>query len=250
MSPCLSYSADGYSEDKEMGKRQKILRAFVLAVTVVLLGILVAVGCSRNQPASAPEASEASQTPPATELPVIGEAPDFELTNQDGTRITLAELSGKVVLMNFIYTSCPTACQLQNFDLKSVWDSLDEASRRELVIVSISFDPEVDTPQVLKEYAQAWGFDIPGWYFLTGSQAEIAKVLGEYGVYYQLVPPEEHVHPDGEVHPHARGFSHMNQALLIDQDGMIRSQYLGIQIGGKVFPVESMLEDVLALLRS
>jgi protein SCO1/2 len=119
-----------------------------------------------------------------------------------------------------------------------------------LVIVSISFDPEVDTPQVLKAYIQDWGFDIPGWYFLTGSQDEIDKVMGEYGVAYKLVPPEEHLHSDGEVHPHGRSFSHMNQAVLIDQDGMIRSQYLGIQIGEQVLPRENMLEDVMALLQS
>jgi protein SCO1/2 len=222
-------------------KRRKILRRHVLVVVMIVLGVLIAASCGGNQPAPAPEASE---------LPVMREAPDFELTDQDETRITLAELSGKVVLMNFIYTSCPSACQLQNFDLKSVWGSLDEASRRELVIVSISFDPEVDTPQVLKEYAQSWGFDIPGWYFLTGSLEEVAKVLEEYGVFYELVPAGEHTHPDGEVEFHGRGFIHMNQAILIDQDGMIRSQYLGMQIGGQVLPRETMLEDVRALLQS
>jgi cytochrome oxidase Cu insertion factor (SCO1/SenC/PrrC family) len=103
---------------------------------------------------------------------------------------------------------------------------------------------------VLKEYTQVMGFDIPGWYFLTGSQDEIAKVMGEYGVYYELVPAGEHTHPDGEVEFHERGFSHLNQAVLIDQRGMIRSQYIGIQIGEQVLPRENMLEDVRALLQS
>ncbi len=55
--------------------------------------------------------------------------------------------------MNFIYTSCPGACHLQNFDLLMVRKELNEASRQGLALVSISFDPEVDTPKVLKEYA-------------------------------------------------------------------------------------------------
>ncbi len=215
-------------------KKERILKRYMLVVVMMVLSLLVVIGCGGSQ----------------TELPVIGESPDFELTNQDGARITLAELRGKVVLMNFIYTSCPSACVLQSFDLKAVWDNLDEALRQEFVMVSISFDPEVDTPQVLKEYAQTLGFDIPGWYFLTGSQDEIAKVMGEYGVYYELVPAGEHTHPDGEVEFHERGFSHMNQAILIDQRGMMRSQYLGMQIGGQVLPRENMLEDVRALLRS
>ena len=166
-----------------------------MVVVMMVLSLLVVVSCGRSQPVSLPDTSKAGTTSHETELPVIGEAPDFELTNQDEARMRLSELRGKVVLMNFIYTSCPGPCHLQNFGLLIVRNGLDEASRQELVLASISFDPEVDTPQVLKEYARARGFDIPGWHFLTGSQEEIAKVTAEYGVVYELVPPETYVHP-------------------------------------------------------
>ena len=146
-----------------MKKRRKALKVYAVVASIMALSLLVIVSCDRSQPASSPGVSEDGNASHEAELPVLGEAFDFELTNQDGTRITLAELRGKVVLMNFIYTSCPTACQLENFDLKSVWDSLDEDSRRALVIVSMSFDHEVETTQVLKECAQAWGVDVPGW---------------------------------------------------------------------------------------
>jgi protein SCO1/2 len=185
-----------------------------------------------------------------TAMPIIEEAPGFELTHQDGARVALADLRGSVVLMNFIYTSCPDVCQLQNLDLKRLRDRMDEDSRRQLVLVSVSFDPEVDTPTVLKDYARAMGGGVPEWYFLTGSQEEITRVTAEYGVFYQLAPEETHTHDDGETETHARSFNHMNQAVLIDQQGMLRRQYLGMPIGGLVFPVDNMVEDISALLDS
>ncbi len=217
---------------------------------VLLLGclLLVSPACSREAPAPEPVAPPSLTAPIPQELPLIAEAPDFELTDQDGARIRLSDHRGKIVLMNFIYTSCPSACQLQNLDFRNIRNGLDEASRLELALVSMSFDPEVDTPQVLKEYAQARGFYGPGWHFLTGSPEEVAAITDIYGVVYQLVPPEEHMHPDGEAHPHGRGFSHLNQAFLIDREGIVRKAYLGVQIGSQVFAVDEMLADIRSLL--
>ncbi len=217
---------------------------------VLLLGclMLVSSACSREAPTPESVAPPSLTAPLLQELPVIAEAPDFELTDQDGARIRLSDHRGKVVLMNFIYTSCPSACQLQNLDFRNIRNGLDEASRRELALISMSFDPEVDTPQVLKEYAQARGFYGPGWHFLTGSPEEVAAITDIYGIVYQLVPPEEHLHADGEAHPHERGFSHMNQAFLIDREGMVRKAYLGIQINSQVFAVDEMIADIRSLL--
>ncbi len=221
-----------------------------LTLFVLLLGclLLVSPACSRAAPAPEPVAPPSLTASFPQELPLIAEAPDFELTDQDGARIRLSDHRGKIVLMNFIYTSCPTACQLQNLDFRNIRNGLDEASRLELALVSMSFDPEVDTPQVLKEYAQARGFYGPGWHFLTGSPEEVAAITDIYGVVYQLVPPEEHMHPDGEAHPHGRGFSHMNQAFLIDREGIVRKAYLGVQIGSQVFAVDEMIADIRSLL--
>lgn len=224
--------------------RTRLLQLSLLVVSLVL----IALACAREAASPVAPLPQSSHPTPTAELPVLGEAPGFELTNQDGARVKLSDFRGKVVLMNFVYTSCPGACHLQNFDLLMVRKGLDEASRQGLVLLSISFDPEVDTPQVLKEYAAARSFDVPGWHFLTGTPDEIARVTEAYGVVYELVPPEEHVHPGGEVHPHGRGFNHLNQAFLIDQQGMGRKAYLGIQIGQQVFATEEMLADVGSLL--
>lgn len=224
--------------------KRKLLVGLVTAL--VLLGVAA---CGSAQPADSPEVVGSSTQPEERVLPELGEAPGFELTNQDGDRIELADLRGSVVLMNFIYTSCPDVCQLQNIDLKTVRNLLDETSSSQMVLVSVSFDPEVDTPPVLKNYAEAMGGDIPEWYFLTGSEEEITRVTEDYGVYYQLVPAETHTH-DGETENHARGFNHMNQAFLIDQQGIVRRQYLGMLMGGQVFPIDDMVADISALTGS
>ncbi len=72
--------------------------------------------------------------------------------------------------MDFVYTSCPDECGTLNRKLKAAWDGLEEGQKQDLVIISVSFNPEVDTPEVLRQYAFGQGFDVPGWQFLTGTQ--------------------------------------------------------------------------------
>lgn len=185
-----------------------------------------------------------------TSLPSQGPAADFALTNQDEQRVRLSDFRGRVVLITFFYASCPDFCPLMNFNLKQVRDSLSEPSREQLVLLSITFDPEYDTPEILNRYAKVRGFDVPGWHFLTGTQFEIEMVTDEYGVVYQLVPVEEHVHPDGEIHHHSRAFNHLAQALLIDQEGVVRKAYLGVPQGEEIFSPQLIVKDVQALLAS
>jgi protein SCO1/2 len=222
--------------------REKLLIG--IATALILVG---GAACASDQPTDSSPTAETSTQPEHTTLPALGMAPNFELTNQDGVKMELSDLRGSVVLMNFIYTSCPDVCQLQNLDLKRVRNFLDETSRSELVLVSVTFDPEFDTPPVLKNYARTLGSEIPEWYFLTGSLEEIAGVTEDYGVYYVLVPEETHTHDDGTVETHARGFNHINQAYLIDRHGMIRRQYVGTQNGGQIFPIDGMVSDISAL---
>ncbi|MFQ5856841.1 MAG: SCO family protein [Anaerolineae bacterium] len=186
----------------------------------------------------------------AETLPSLGKAQDFELTNQDGKRVQLSDFRGKVVLLNFIYTSCPDVCPLENFKFKAVRESLEEPLQDQLALISVSFDP-LDTPAVLKAYAKARGFDVLGWEFLTGSEEEIAGVTSAYGIFYRLVESGEqegshtHAHEDEtQKHQHAREFVHMAQSVLIDQEGMVRKQYLSIQD----LPTEDIVEDVKTLL--
>src|SRR6059058_4446666 len=89
-------------------------------------------------------------------LPELGPAPPFALTAQDGAPVTLADLRGKVVAVNFIYTACPDICPLLTQKLVEVQDALGDSFGDKIQFVSVTLDPEHDTPEVLKDYAAAW----------------------------------------------------------------------------------------------
>jgi protein SCO1 len=115
-------------------------------------------------------------------LPKIAPAPGFTLTSQDGAQVALADFRGKVVAVTFIYTLCTDTCPVLTPMMSFVQDRLGRDFGEKIVFVSITVDPERDTPEVLKEYAQAFGADLGGWAFLTGSPATIREVTRGYGV--------------------------------------------------------------------
>lgn len=110
--------------------------------------------------------------------------PDFTLTDQRGRRVSLSQLRGRVVAINFVYT----ACQLPDFCLRTVnyFDALQQRFRprlgRDLVLLTITFDPARDRPEVLAQYSAKWKADPDAWRFLTGTTDEIRRVLDLFGV--------------------------------------------------------------------
>jgi protein SCO1 len=163
------------------------------------------------------------------QLPVIGPAPPFALTAQDGRQVALADLRGKVVAVTFIYTSCPDICPLLTQKMARVEDELGAAFGAKVAFVSITLDPEHDTPAVLKDYAEAWGAKPDAWMFLTGSAAAIRDVTRRYGVFF--VKRE-----DGSV-------DHTQLTSLVDANGQMRVQYLGAR-----FDPEEFRHDLLSLV--
>ena len=102
-------------------------------------------------------------------LPKIAPAPEFALTSQDGAPVTLADFRGKVVAVTFIFTMCTTTCPVLTPMMSFVQDQLGADFGAKIAFVSITVDPERDTTDVLKEYAQAFGANLAGWSFLTGT---------------------------------------------------------------------------------
>jgi protein SCO1 len=149
----------------------------------------------------------------AERLPVMGEAPAFTLTAANGGQRRLVDLRGKVVAVTFIYTSCPDTCPLLTDKMVAVKDELGSSFDTDIAFVSITADPARDTPAALQAYAQAFGADVPGWWFLTGSSSDIAEVARAYGVAITTGS-------DG-------GVDHTLLTSLIDRRGNLRVQYLG-----------------------
>jgi protein SCO1 len=162
-------------------------------------------------------------------LPVIGPAPPFSLTSQDNKPVRLADLRGKVVAVTFIYTYCPDVCPLLTQKMAGIRDALGADFGSRIVFVSISFDPERDSPAVLKSYAGIWGAKPPGWFFLTGPRDEIRTVTRHYGVYAKK-------QKDGSI-------DHTELTSLIDPDGRIRVQYAGYR-----FDADEFRRDLLSLI--
>jgi protein SCO1/2 len=108
--------------------------------------------------------------------------PDFTLTAQDGHPVSFSQFRGSVVALNFVYTRCPLPDYC--FRLSNNFSRLQKrfGPGRGLVLLTVTFDPANDRPDVLARYGHVWK-SIPGfWYFLTGSSADIQRVCGLFGV--------------------------------------------------------------------
>jgi protein SCO1/2 len=195
-----------------------IMRAMPV-ITFVTLASLVLV-----QPRDARD--PASQELP---LPKIAPAPEFALTSQEGAQVKLADLRGKVVAVTFIFTMCTATCPVLTPMMSFVQDRLGHDFGEKIVFVSITVDPERDTPEVLKEYAEAFGANLAGWTFLTGAPAAIRDVTRRYGVFASK-------NANGDV-------DHTFLTSIIDSRGFLRVQYLGVR-----FDPEEFRRDLLSLV--
>lgn len=118
--------------------------------------------------------------------------PNTSLTNQDGKVLKFYDdmIKGKVVAINFIFTSCPESCPLETAKLLEVYKELGDQVGRDVFFYSISVDPENDTPPVLKKYMQKFGVG-PGWNFLTGNKKEIDQLRTKLGLLNPNVKEEK-----------------------------------------------------------
>ena len=138
--------------------------------------------------------------------------PEFALLNQDSTMITHHDYKGKVYLVDFFFTHCPTICPKMTSNLKYISEQFE--NNEDFGIVSISIDPKRDTPMQLKKYAENYGIKHPNWNLLTGDRNDIYE-LANNGF---TIPVMENENVPG-------GFEHSGYFALIDQDGYFRSRY-------------------------
>jgi protein SCO1/2 len=183
-----------------------------------LLGAIASVTAGTAHAAAKPEA-----------LPTIGPAPAFTLTAQDERRLSLADLRGKAVVLTFIYTTCVDTCPLLTGKMAALQERLGADFGRRVFFVSITVDPERDTPAILKGYGAAHGAKFDGWAFLTGTPAEIREVAKRYGIFYKKTPR-------GDV-------DHTFLTSVIDPRGVLRVQYMGVR-----FEPTELLNDVRSVL--
>jgi len=117
----------------------------------------------------------------APHLAIGDPLPPFQLTDSYGRAVTQADLAGRVAVINFIYTRCPLpdVCPRLSANFAALQRRFRERLGTEVVLLSVTVDPEYDTPAVLAEYARRWSADPRGWLFLTGNPAPLARAIGE-----------------------------------------------------------------------
>ena len=137
--------------------------------------------------------------------------PEFTLLNQDSLLITNKDYEGKVYIVEFFFTSCPSICPIMSKNLVELQG--DFAEFENFGIASISINPEYDTPIVLKEYADKYGINDIDWHLLTGDREEIYDLANIGFNIFAAAAPEV-----------AGGFEHSGLFALVDKEGFIRSR--------------------------
>jgi cytochrome oxidase Cu insertion factor (SCO1/SenC/PrrC family) len=164
--------------------------------------------------------------PPEKPLERYRALPEFALTNQDGERVALDDLKGKVWLADFVYTTCPGPCPI----ISAHMARLDRTLPPEARMVSFSTDPQHDTPTVLKAYAKRFGAG-ERWIFLTGPKDEIYDLI-EHGFMLPIAAPA------------GAQIVHSTRIMLVDKTGAVRGFYDGTTSE----PDAQILADVRRLL--
>ena len=174
--------------------------------------------------------------------------PDFVFLNQDSLFIGNEDFLGKVFVVEFFFTSCPSICIEMNKNMKILDKEFGE--REDFGIASFTIDPNHDTPKVLKEYAELLEIKSQNWHFLTGDIADIYDLSNSGFNIFSSINPDI-----------AGGFEHQGFFALIDQNGYIRSRengmgspivyYLGIEDNNSDEQgIDMIKEDILKLLNN
>ena len=158
-------------------------------------------------------------------------APEFELIDQDGGPVSLSSLAGRVLLVDFIFTSCPGPCPILTSSHVRVQRALPDEVLGRVHMVSISVDPENDDPVAMKRYAEARGVRFDDWSFLTGKPEAVGPVLQAFGV--------------GRTRDADEQIEHTVITYLVDGQGRIVKRYFGLQ-----HEPRQLAEDLVTLVRS
>ena len=241
-----------------MGPRKS--KRLISAALAVGLLLLILIACSSPEPTATPELS----------IP----APTWELDSHTGESLSSESLRGKAYVVNFTWTNCRDTCPTLSLQMALLRDRLEEEGLlgEEVVLVSMSFDPERDTVERLNEYAGLFGAREGEWDFLTGSEEELDRIItrgfrvsyrpftpergGTSAVEDALAPTLESNPGDPSLDEYIGGegvgdflsiddsidFDHQNVFVLVDGEGQIRRYYIGVFLDR-----DEVIEDVKGL---
>lgn len=150
----------------------------------------------------------------------FGTVPAFQLTGTEGQAFDSAALSGKVWVASFVFTSCKNSCPMLTAQMKRLSQSLPAGG--DYALLSLSVDPDKDTPKALAAYAKAMGAADPRWHFLTGKKSALKSLIQDG---FKLVAEPGEALSDVRGHP---DILHSSKLVLVDKHGVIRGYYDGL----------------------
>jgi cytochrome oxidase Cu insertion factor (SCO1/SenC/PrrC family) len=202
---------------------------------IVILGLAIAIAAAftnaRRDQSPAFELLGVPLGATATELPRLWQIPDFSLTERSGQPVTLAQLRGRIWIADFFYTTCSGPCPMLTSRFSQLQKEL--AAQPDLRFLSISSDPEKDTPAVLQEYAAHFHAG-DRWLFLTGDKKAIYELANQG---FKLALAEDKTNA-------AEPVIHSTKLILVDRSGTVRGVYDGLTEEGK----GKLLRDLHAVL--
>ena len=143
-------------------------------------------------------------------LYTVMKVPEFVLTDQTSRKITNKDMLGKVYLVEFFYSRCPTICPVMNSNMKYIDEQINNPN---FGIISISIDPTNDTPEVLKNHAKMIGAKSPNWHFLSGNRDYIGKLAYMFDIYV------------GDKEDDSESLNHSGMIALVDKEGNLRCRF-------------------------
>lgn len=168
----------------------------LVTIVIIILGVIGSVFWLKNKPKD--------------KLYTVMKVPEFSMTDQNNQTITNRDMLGKVYVVEFFFTSCPTICPIMSNNLRNVEDEINNPN---LGFISVTIDPKRDTPERLLDYAKRIGVKSVNWHYLTSDRETIQNLADQFNIYV------------GKDETTAEGLNHSGKLALVDKQGNIRSRY-------------------------
>jgi len=162
----------------------------------------------------------------------------YNLINQEGEEVVFPEIiKGQITVMGFIFTHCPDICPMTTHNMYLTEKQLKKDGIDDVKFVALSFDPDRDTPEVLKKFAEVRELDYKSWTLLTGERTTVNELLKRFDV--KAIKTDESVDEKGNSE---YSMMHTDRISLIDENGRLRKNYKGSTLN-----IEELVNDIKTL---
>jgi protein SCO1/2 len=162
----------------------------------------------------------------------------YTLINQDSTQVIFPDnIKGQITVLGFIYTHCPDICPMTTHNMYLTEKQLKEDGINDVKFVAISFDPDRDSPEVLKKFAEIRELDFKTWTLLTGEKSTVNDLMKRFDV--KAIKTDESIDEEGNSE---YSMMHTDRISLIDENGRLLKNYKGSTLN-----IEELVNDIKTL---